>query len=218
MTKRPWMDNTIELNVKLAVPAQTHALHTSAAQSNQSCLYMTQRVQYVWVVQYSIFVYIETVKRITCMCLCGAWESECVFLFCSQMYKYVCIETKLRNEVSDFVCSSSFWMGSPQQETVFSFIQTLALVSFQMAHIYACMFTVARLAFSVSLPTLRILLIYESFDIWNVRKQWQMPKVRSSNCLMCVQQSKKQILQKSSKSSYGEAITKMFGTSAWKMP
>lgn len=75
----------------------THTLarHSSAAQSNQSCLYMTQSVQYVWAVQYSICVYTETAKRILCV---WAWERkrerECVYLRVS-MYKYVCIETKL---------------------------------------------------------------------------------------------------------------------------
>ena len=118
----------------------THPRHTSAAQSNRSCLYMPQSVQYVWVVQYC--VYTETVTMITCVCVrecLWAWQRVCVFD--SKTYKYVCTETKL----------SEVWgIRFPQLPLsvdrvtstwtcLFIHKHTLFLASYQMPLIYACL-------------------------------------------------------------------------------
>lgn len=59
--------------------------------------------------KYSIgSVYIETVNN----------EREASVL--STTVNYACTETKLRNEVSDLVCSTSFWTESPLHEFLFS--------------------------------------------------------------------------------------------------
>lgn len=44
-----------------------HFCHSSAGQSNRSCLYMTQRVQYACVKQCIICIYTGTAERIRCV-------------------------------------------------------------------------------------------------------------------------------------------------------
>lgn len=90
------MGKTISFDARLSHYAEywhtpTHACQTSAAQSNQSCLYMTQSVQYFWVVLYVCF-YINSSED-------DMWVRVCVSLrkrvcVCSRR-KYVCTETKL---------------------------------------------------------------------------------------------------------------------------
>lgn len=133
----------------------THTRHSSAAQSNQSCLYMTQPVQYVWVVQYSIGVYTETAKRIECV---WAWERkrerECVYLRV-RMYKYVCIETKLSAVWGIRYHLQLLFLYGVNSTLVILFIHTHTTHSLVSYLIYACMVTLPSLAFAASLPNTR---------------------------------------------------------------
>lgn len=80
------------------------------------------------------------------------FEKESVCL--RDISMYVQKQSCLRYEASDFIGPSSFWTGSPRHGPVFSFMQTIPLVSYHIIIIYTCMFTVASLAFTVSLPAI----------------------------------------------------------------
>lgn len=90
---------------------RVHSCHSSVGQSNQSSLYMTQRVQYACVIQCIICVYTGTAERIRCV---WARERQSVYLRV-KLHKYVCIETKLyclECDASDSRSTSSFCPGS----------------------------------------------------------------------------------------------------------